>query len=65
MTTLAITDSNAAAEVRGMEPRRFSMSWASARVPLMFMLSMSLVGLTFYPAILLILAFIAYSWRKG
>ncbi|MDE7120349.1 MAG: hypothetical protein K2O10_07045, partial [Muribaculaceae bacterium] len=40
-------------------------SWAAARVPLMFRRALSLVGLTFYPAILLILAFIAYSWRKG
>lgn len=52
-------------QARVGETKRFSMTWSSVWLPLCFLLSMSMVGLSFYPAVLFILAFIAYAWRTG
>lgn len=40
------------------------MSWHTVRMPLMFMLSMSLIGLEFYPALLIAFGLVIYCLKN-
>ena len=45
--------------------RTFTFTWKTARVPLFFLLCMSLFGLSVYPVIIIIIALLFYTWKNS
>lgn len=45
--------------------RTFTFTWQTARVPLFFLLCMSLFGLSVYPVFIVIIALLFYTWKKN
>ena len=43
----------------------FTFTWATARLPLFFLLCMSLFGLSVYPVVLVIMALLVYTWKAS
>lgn len=43
----------------------FTFAWATARLPLFFLLCMSLFGLSVYPVVLIIFALLIYTWKAS
>lgn len=43
----------------------FTFTWATARLPLFFLLCMSLFGLSVYPVVLIIFALLIYTWKAS